>query len=134
MKEIKRLRSYLKFLAEGTKNHGKAAELLDDLDTIEAYIDALEIHQNDQQPYRELAAKMVLAAFNLTHHYRLQQIGRMSLTAFSLEKALLWLDMTEENIGIYNRLVERQTEIVKQYALDAVDEIIETQKGAAHGV
>jgi DNA-binding transcriptional ArsR family regulator len=91
MKEIKRLRSYLKFLAEGTKNHGKAAELLDDLDTIEAYIDALEIHQNDQQPYRELAAKILLSITSFTHHYRILQIGRLSLTAMALEKAQRWI-------------------------------------------
>ena len=123
MEEIKRLKSYFNFVKQKSKNPEFINRLLDDIDTLEALIDALKHHAKDDR-YRQLAAKMLLAFWPTTDH-AVHRLADMPLEAFAYERAELHAPAGIETIQLYDRVLAQHMETVQQTALLQVDELAE---------
>ena len=124
MNEIKQLRDYLKFRqSKGSNMDG----FIDAVDTIEAYINALEMQRNSPTlPLRELCAKLILFNFERVN-WNTQKIARLNLEAMAFDKAAQWVQLDEMNLPIYDKILADQVLKIKEAALQTVDELIETQ-------
>ena len=134
MKEIKRLRSYLSYLANNTPNHPRSKELLDDLDLVESYIESLQLNQDHASkdpnyygsPYREALAKV--CAVKYVHIVE----DRFYLMRCSLEDHASMMEhevpITVHNFMIHHDLVGKFIKDRSELYLALADELVSIQE------
>jgi uncharacterized protein with HEPN domain len=119
MKAITTLRNYAQYRKD---NGANVQHLLDAIDELEAYIHALEYHQQTENKHRVLLAKLIIKYFYQLDLGVLADTAEKSIKQIALDFASNEVTLTLENWEIFKDLMLDQAKKIEAAAFSTADE------------